>query len=316
MGTTHLLESKPNNMHWGAFSSEFDPVLKIKSGDQVVIETISGGHNQIPPGTVNKLLPDHELFLSNDRKPILPGHILTGPIFIEEAKPGDVLEVNILNIELRQDWAWNMIAPLRGSLPEDFPEGRLIQIDLDKDSNKAMPPWGIELPINPFFGVLGVSPPKEWGTITSVVPQPHGGNLDIKELTVGTKLYFPIYNDGGMFSVGDGHALQGDGESCLSAAETALTGTFEFHLRKDMNLKMPRAETETHYISIGIDADLDDAAKQALREMISLITEKTNLSKEDAYSLISLAGDVRISQLVNINKGCHVMLPKACLHSE
>ena len=110
--------------------------------------------------------------------------------------------------------------------------------------------------------------------------------------------------------------MQGDWESCLSAAETALTGTFEFHLRKDMNLKMPRAETETHYISIGIDADLDDAAKQALREMISLITEKTNLSKEDAYSLISLAGDVRISQLVNINKGCHVMLPKACLHSE
>ena len=119
-----------------------------------------------------------------------------------------------------------------------------------------------------------------------------------------------------MFSVGDGHALQGDGESCLSAAETALTGTFEFHVRKNMNLNMPRAETKTHYISIGIDADLDDAAKQALREMISLIIEKTNLSKEDAYSLISLAGDVRISQLVNINKGCHVMLPKSCLHGE
>ena len=117
-----------------------------------------------------------------------------------------------------------------------------------------------------------------------------------------------------MFSTGDGHALQGDGESCLSAAETALIGTFEFHVRKDISLKMPRAETATHYITLGIDVDLDDAAKQALRDMILLITERTNLSRQDAYSLISLAGDVRISQLVNVNKGCHVMLPKEALH--
>jgi acetamidase/formamidase len=170
------------------------------------------------------------------------------------------------------------------------------------------------LPLNPFFGVMGVAPPAEWGTITSIVPQPHGGNLDIKELGAGATVYFPVYNAGGMFSTGDGHALQGDGESCLSAAETALIGTFEFHVRKDLSLKMPRAETAEHYITIGVDVDLDDAAKQALRDMIVLITERTNLSREDAYSLISLAGDVRISQLVNVNKGCHVMLPKAALH--
>jgi len=172
----------------------------------------------------------------------------------------------------------------------------------------------VDLPCNAFFGVMGVSPPPEWGTITSIVPQPHGGNLDIKELGAGSTLYLPVHVPGGNFQTGDGHALQGDGESCLSAAETALIGTFEFHLRKDLSYKMPRAETDTHYITIGIDQDLDDAAKQGLRDMIVLIQERTNLSAEDAYSLCSLAADVRVSQLVNINKGCHVMLPKAALH--
>jgi acetamidase/formamidase len=314
MVSVHRLNSKPENMHWGAFSAEFEEAIKIKSGDQVIIETISGGNNQIPTDQHNNLLSDHADFLANNRKPILPGHILTGPVYVDGAQPGDVLEVKIIDVELRQDWAWNMIAPLKGSLPEDFSENRVIRIGLDKETGKATPPWGIELPINPFFGVMGVSPPKEWGTITSIVPQPHGGNLDIKELGPGATLYFPVFNPGGMFSTGDGHALQGDGESCLSAAETALIGTFEFHVRKDISLKMPRAETATHYITLGIDVDLDDAAKQALRDMILLITERTNLSRQDAYSLISLAGDVRISQLVNVNKGCHVMLPKEALH--
>lgn len=316
MATVHKLNSKPENLHWGAFSADIDAAIEIKSGDQVIIETLSGGNNQIPDGQQDKLLPDHAGFLANNRKPILPGHILTGPVYVDGAQPGDVLEVRVIEAELRQDWAWNMIAPLKGSLPEDFSENRIIRIDLNKERGIATPPWGIELPINPFFGVMGVSPPKEWGVITSIVPQPHGGNLDIKELGPGATLYFPVFNPGGMFSTGDGHALQGDGESCLSAAETALIGTFEFHVRKDLNLKMPRAETATHYITLGIDVDLDDAAKQALRDMILLITERTNLSRQDAYSLISLAGDVRISQLVNVNKGCHVMLPKEALHGE
>ena len=314
MASQHRLTSKPENMHWGAFSAEFPAAIEIESGDQVVIETISGGHNQVPEDKRNELLPDHAAFLANDRQPILPGHILTGPVAVHGAEPGDVLEVRVIDVQLRQDWAWNMIAPLKGSLPEDFSENRVIRIDLDNDAGIATPPWGIELPINPFFGVMGVAPPPEWGTITSIVPQPHGGNLDIKEFGVGTTLYFPVYNSGGMFSTGDGHALQGDGESCLSAAETALIGTFEFHVRKDMSLEMPRAETGSHYFTLGVDVDLDDAAKKALRDMIALITERTNLSRQDAYSLISLAGDVRISQLVNINKGCHVMLPKTALH--
>ena len=314
MGSQHRLTSVPEHLHWGAFSAEFPAVMEIEPGDQVVIETISGGPDQVPAEKRDTLLPDHAAFIADGRKPILPGHILTGPLAVRGAEPGDVLEVRVIDIQLRQDWAWNMIMPLKGSLPEDFHAKRVIPIDLDEETGKATPPWGIELPIKPFFGVMGVAPPPEWGTITSIVPQPHGGNLDIKELGVGATVYFPVYNTGGLFSTGDGHALQGDGESCLSAAETALIGTFEFHVRKDLSLKMPRAETAEHYITIGVDVDLDDAAKQALRDMIVLITERTNLSREDAYSLISLAGDVRISQLVNINKGCHVMLPKAALH--
>ncbi len=314
MASQHRLTSVPEHLHWGAFSAEFPAAIEVAPGDQVVIETISGGPDQIPEEKRDTLLADHAAFIADGRKPILPGHILTGPVAVRSAEPGDVLEVRIIDVQLRQDWAWNMIMPLKGSLPEDFPAKRVIPIELDDDAGTATPPWGIELPVKPFFGVMGVAPPAEWGTITSIVPQPHGGNLDIKELGAGATVYFPVYNAGGMFSTGDGHALQGDGESCLSAAETALIGTFEFHVRKDLSLNMPRAETAAHYITIGVDVDLDDAAKQALRDMIVLITERTNLSREDAYSLISLAGDVRISQLVNVNKGCHVMLPKAALH--
>lgn len=314
MASQHRLTSVSEHLHWGAFSATFPAVIEVEPGDQVIIETISGGPNQVPAEKRDNLLPDHAAFLASGAKPILPGHVLTGPVAVRGAEPGDVLEVRVIDVALRQDWAWNMIAPLKGSLPEDFSTTRVIHIELDDEAGTATPPWGVELPVNPFFGVMGVAPPPEWGTITSIIPQPHGGNLDIKELGAGATLYFPVYNDGGLFSTGDGHALQGDGESCLSAAETALIGTFEFHVRKDLSLKMPRAETADHYITMGFDVDLDDAAKQALRDMIVLITERTNLSREDAYSLCSLAADVRISQLVNVNKGCHVMLPKAALH--
>ncbi len=313
MPTNHLLTSKPENLRWGAFSAEFEAVLEVDSGDRVTIETISGGPEQVPEEVFAVLLPDHANFIA-DNKPILPGHIMTGPVAVKDAEPGDVLEVRIVDVQLRQDWAWNLIMPLRGTLPEDFPNRRLLNIPLDRDAMVAKLPWGVDVPCSPFFGVMGVAPPPEWGTITSIVPQPHGGNLDIKELGAGATLYLPVFVPGGNFQTGDGHALQGDGESCLSAAETALIGTFEFHVRKDLSFEMPRAETDTHYITIGINQDLDDAAQQGLREMIKLICERTNLSREDAYSLCSLAADVRVSQLVNVNKGCHVMLPKAALH--
>jgi acetamidase/formamidase len=137
--------------------------------------------------------------------------------------------------------------------------------------------------------------------------------MDNKELAAGTTLYLPVFNPGALFSAGDGHAVQGDGEVCLTALETCMTGTFELIVRKDLSLAMPRAETPGHYLTMGMNEDLDDAAKQALREMIALIRERANLSAEDAYTLCSLMADLRITQLVDGNKGVHAMLPKAAL---
>ena len=199
-------------------------------------------------------------------------------------------------------------------LPEDFPTLTLNHLRLDREKMVGQMPWGVELPLSPFFGVMGVAPPTEWGRITSIIPRAHGGNLDIKALGAGTTLYLPVFNDGALFSAGDGHAVQGDGEVNGTAIETCLSGTFQLILHKNTPIAMPRAENETDYFTIGIDPSIDNAAKQALREMIALIHEKTNLSKEDAYMLCSLAADLRISQTVNVHKGVHVMLKKSALH--
>jgi acetamidase/formamidase len=174
-------------------------------------------------------------------------------------------------------------------------------------------PWGKEVPLRPFFGNFGVAPPACYGTIDSMVPREHGGNMDNKELVAGTTVYFPVWNRGALFSAGDGHAAQGDGEVCLSAMETGVVGVFELIVRKDLGIGFPRAESPTHYISMGMNEDLDDAAKQALRQMIDWITELTPLARIDAYTLCSLAADLRVTQMVDGNKGIHCMLPKAML---
>ncbi|MBM3516421.1 MAG: amidase [Alphaproteobacteria bacterium] len=308
----HMLTSSPTTVHWGAFDAALPPVLEIDSGDTVTIEAVSGAPDVMPERRF-AVLPELREIHARVR-PIMFGHILTGPVAVRGVKAGEVLEVRIKDVRLRQNWGWNIIRPLMGTLPEDFPDRRLMHIALDEAAMVARPPWGIDIPLRPFFGVIGLAPPPAWGAITSIIPRAHGGNMDIKELVPGTILYLPVFNDGARFSVGDGHAAQGDGEVCLTAIETSLAGTFELIARPDLHLAMPRAETPTHYITMGFDPDLDDAAKQALRDMIGMITERTNLSREDAYSLCSLAADLRVSQLVNVHKGVHVMLPKAVLH--
>ena len=219
-------------------------------------------------------------------------------------------------IELGCDWGWNYIRPLTGALYEDFHEYRLIHIRLDDQTMTGRLPWGVDLPLSPFFGVMGNAPPPEWGMLRSTEPRAFGGNLDCKELGVGARVFLPVFVEGANFSAGDGHALQGDGEVNVTAIEAALTGTFEFHLHKGLKLDLPYAETETHYITLGLDPDLDQAAKQALREMIKLGTARTNLGREDVYALLSICGDLRISQVVNGVKGAHVMLAKSHLHGE
>jgi len=315
MPKTHRLDASGSTCHWGCFSAEIPPVLEIESGDTVVVAAISGGPDALPPEGFH-IPPAYADVHANVVPPFGRGHILNGPIRVKGAEPGDALEVRVKAIELGTDWGWNMIRPLAGALYEDFHEHRMIHIALDGERMTGKLPWGVELPLRPFFGVMGTSPPPSWGLLRSTEPRAFGGNLDCKELGVGATILFPVFVEGANFSAGDGHALQGDGEVNVTAIEAALTGTFEFHLHKNMPLDVPVAETETHYITLGLDPNLDHATKKALREMIKLGTTKTNLSREEVYALLSICGDLRISQVVNEVKGAHVMLAKAHLHGD
>ena len=308
--THHTLKSNPTTCHWGFFEARRGPVMTIESGDSVTIETLSGGPDVIPSGPFivpPELRKVHEG--CTDR--MLPGHILTGPVAIKGAKPGHVLEIRVKDVQLRQDWGWNRIRPLSGALPDDFNSERLLNIPLDRQRHVGQLPWGLELPLKPFFGVMGVAPPPAWGRISSLPPRAHGGNLDNKELGAGATLYLPVFVEGGLFSCGDGHAVQGDGEVCVTAIETALTGTFELIVRDDLTFTYPRAETATHFMTMGMHASLDVATEMALRDMIVLLGEKGKLSREDAYTLCSLAADLRVTQAVNGQKGIHCVIEKS-----
>ena len=309
----HHLIARPDTCHWGYFAPDLKPVIEVLSGEAVVIDTVSGAPAVLPQGPEWDVLPEHAAIHAECPLPLGNGHILTGPVAIQGAEPGDALQVDIDAIDLRTNWGWNIIRPLSGALPEDFHETTLLHIPLDKETQTAHLPWGTDLKLSPFFGVMGVAPPSEWGMVTSIIPRAMGGNLDCKELTAGTTLFLPVFQKGGLFSTGDGHALQGDGEVNVTAIETSLTGTFRLTVRKDMQLSMPMAETPTHFMTFGIDPDLDQAAKQALRAMIDLICDRRNLSREQAYALCSITCDLRISQIVNQHKGVHAMLPKEAL---
>ena len=309
----HHLQASAETCHWGFFDAARKPSLTIDSGDRVTIDTLTGAPEFVPKAGF--YVPPELADVHARAERFGGAHILTGPVAIRGAKPGNVLEVRILDVKLRQDWGFNVIRPLAGTLQDDFHEMRLMHIPLDRERNIGRLPWGLELPLAPFFGIMGVAPPPAWGRITSIVPRAHGGNLDNKELVTGATLYLPVFVDGAMFSCGDGHGAQGDGEVCVTAIETALQGTFEFILRDDVRLSYPRAETPKHYITMGMDPDLDQCAVIALRDMIKLICERSNLSKEDAYTLCSLAADLHVTQTVNGSKGIHVMLEKSLLHA-
>ncbi|MDB5529909.1 MAG: amidase [Devosia sp.] len=304
----HHLKPSVDTCHWGYFDATEKPVLRVKSGDIVTIDTVTGNKEVLPDPTKFFIPPELDSIL-NGLTPVGP-HILTGPVYVEGAKPGNVLEVRIHEVSVLQDWGFNVIIPLLGTLPYDYAQGRLVNIPIDIERNKGIMPWGLELELAPFFGVMGLAPPKGWGRMNSVAPQATGGNLDNKELIAGTTLYLPVFEEGGLFSCGDGHGVQGDGEVCITAIETALRGKFEFIVRDDLTFTYPRAETPTHHITMGMDPDLDQCAIRALRDMIVLLGEKTGLPSEDAYMLCSLAGDLHITQTVNGSKGVHMMMDK------
>lgn len=311
MSRHHVIDSSPETVHWGVFDPNLKPVLTVQSGDTVTFNCVSGGKDVMPPPPY--VIPPELLEIHAKCTPRAPGHILTGPVAIAGAEPGDTLEIRVKDIKVRTDWGYNGFRPLRGTLPEDFPYARIIHIPVDRARNVAKLPWDMELPLSPFFGVMGVAPPPHYGVVSTIEPREYGGNIDLKEMTVGSTLYLPVFNKGALFSVGDGHGVQGDGEVSLMALEICLAGTFELILRKDLTLKFPRAETPTHWITLGMNEDLDQAAKQALREMIKLLGEMRNMHPADAYSLCSLAVDLRVTQLVDGNKGIHAMLRKSLL---
>jgi len=306
-----LIEAGPDTCHWGFFDAGLEPVATVESGDEVTINTVSGGPQVLPPEGFH--IPPELLEIHAGGQPGMPGHILTGPVAVAGARAGDVLQVDILDVQLRQDWGYNVVRPLAGTLPLDFDETHLSILPLDAQRGEATMPWGLKLSLAPFFGVMAVAPPPAWGRISTIEPRAHGGNLDNKELVAGSTLYLPVHVDGALFSCGDGHGAQGDGEVCVTAIETALQGRFRLTLRRDMDVTYPEAETSTHIITMGMHTDLDQCVEIALRRMITVVAARAGISRAQAYMLCSLAGDLRITQTVNREKGVHMMLVKNLL---
>src|SRR5450432_3329918 len=310
----HQLKATPATVVVGYYSAAAKPVLKIKSGDTVEIQTlITNSPERLMAAGVKPEQVEAELkAITAEVKDKGPGgHILTGPIFVEGAEPGDTLEVRIVKIKLSIPYAYNGFSPGRGVLtPDDFAKPAIKIIPLDAERGVAKFANNIEIPLHPFFGSMGVAPPESAGRISSAPPGIHAGNLDNKDLVVGTKLFIPVHAPGALFEVGDGHAGQGDGEVDITALETSLIGAFQFVVRKDMHLRWPRAETPTHYITMGLNDDLNACATLAVREMIDFLVTEKHLSRDEAYMLSSVSADLHITELVDGNKGVHMMIPK------
>ena len=304
----------PSTVAYGYYWSEAKPVLHIASGDELTIGTLLTSTPQRLEGAGVKpedVEPSLRAIVDSvkDRGP--GGHILTGPVYVDGAEPGDVLEIRLKKIDLAIPYAYNAFGPTSGFIPEDFPARGMKIIPLDQQAMMARFAPGIDIPLRPFFGSIGVAPPAARGRVSSAPPDIHAGNLDNKELVAGTTLYIPVHVPGALLQFGDGHAGQGDGEVDITALETSLVGVVDVIVRKDMTLTWPRGETPTHWIAMGADKDLVTATKTALRQAIDFLVREKGLTREDAYMLASVSCDVRITQLVDGNVGAHVMIPKA-----
>ena len=310
--TTHRLVAGPSTVAFGHYDPNKPGVLRIDPGDIVEVTTMLTSN---PTRLQQMGLPADEVQSNlaaiydevTDRGP--GGHILTGPIHIEGAEPGDVLEVRILSVDYSIPYGYNGCSGFVRDLCDPDRRSRLIRIDTDNDRAEIMP--GITIETRPFFGSMGVAPPPDSGRVSSVPPGRHAGNMDLKELVAGTTLYIPVWVEGALFEVGDGHAAQGDGEVDQTAIETSLRGRLQLIVHRDRSLEWPRAETPTHHIAMGSDEDLTEATRIALRQAILLLSDEYGLSEGEAYRLVSLAGDLRITQLVDQKVGVHVMIPKS-----
>jgi acetamidase/formamidase len=312
---THRLEAAPSTVAYGYYWSDAKPALRIASGDIVDVDTLL---TNSPTGLQRAGVPDDKI--QSSLKAIVSevtgdrrgpgGHILTGPVYVEGAQPGDVLEVKILSIDFNIDYGYN---GCNGILPDNCDrsiQSRIIPIDAKKMTAQFAP--GIVIPLKPFFGSMGVAPAPELGRVSSNPPGKHAGNMDNKELVAGSTLFIPVFAPGALFEIGDGHGAQGDGEVDQTAIETSLRGRLQLTVRKDMKLTWPRAETATDYISMATDPDLMVATKGAIQEMVDFVAATKHMTKHQAYQLVSVAGNVAVTQLVDRpNHGVHVRLPKS-----
>ena len=313
----HTLMPSPQTVHIGHFLYSVKPVLTIDSGDIVTIETAAA----LVPDVVDKsgvvppsVVPQYVRDIYGNVKDRGPGpHILTGPVFVRGAEPGDVLEVRILDIQLAVDYGYNRQRPYTGALPEEFTSAWTRIIPIDRAAKTAEVAKNVVIPLDrPFFGTMGLAPPAAMGRISSGPPGVHAGNMDNKDLIAGTTLFMPVHEAGALFSTGDAHGAQGHGEVDLSAVETGLRGKFQFVVRKDMKLVWPRAETPTHWIVMGLHPNLEEAMKIVVRETIDFITKRfTHLTREEAYMIASVAVDYHVTQVVDGTKGIHGMIPKS-----
>jgi len=312
---THRLVASPATVVYGYYWAEAKPVLRIASGDVIDVDTLltstptSLQQAGVPPEKIQDSLKSIVAEVTGDRRGP-GGHILTGPVFIDGAQPGDALEVKILSIDFPIDYGYNGCNGFVASNCDRTVRQKILHIDTKTMTSEFQP--GIVIPLKPFFGSMGVAPAPELGRVSSSPPGRHAGNLDNRELVVGSTLYIPVFVPGALFEIGDGHAAQGDGEVDLTALETSLRGRVQLTVRKNMALAWPRAETPTDYISMGCDEDLKTATTIAVQEMVDFLVATKKLTKHEAYQLVSLAGNVAVTQLVDRPVyGVHVKMPKS-----
>ena len=312
---THRLQATPATISYGYYWHEAAPVLRIASGDIIDVDTLlTNTPNRleasgVPPDEIQQSLRTIVSEVTGDRRGP-GGHILTGPVFIEGAEPGDALEVKVLSIDLAIDYGYNGCSGFIPSNCDKSVPQKIFKLDSKRRTSEFKP--GIVIPLKPFFGSMGVAPASALGRVSSNPPGRHAGNLDNRLLVAGSTLYIPVFVPGALFSVGDGHAAQGDGEVDQTAIETSLRGKLQLTVRKGMTLTWPRAETATDYIAMATDEDLRVATTVAIQEMVDFLAASKNMTKHEAYQLVSIAGHVAITQLVDRPVyGVHVTMAKS-----
>jgi acetamidase/formamidase len=320
-GRTHVVESNKETVRLGVFDATLPPILTIESGDWISFpNTWSHFMNELQPEVpVSRLA---ELRTSN------PGrgpHSIIGPIAVKGAEPGDLVEIRYRRL---RPVAWGAVfnnpsALGTGLLPQDFPQGQIKYVDLDLTRMEGKFAPDITIPLTPFQGTLGVAPPDGFfpplspGVTSSVPPGPHGGNLDLRELAEGSILYLPVWKPGALIYTGDSHAVQGDGEISLTALETSMQEVLiQVVLHMQKNFQWPVAETATHWITVGLDKDLNTAMSLAARNAIDFLSTRARLTPHDAYALCSIAASFRVTQVVDIVRGVHAMIPKSLFTGE